>query len=356
MNNNVSNEVELYLNEVNELLGNLPDKQDIIHELRTHIWDEANHLSSKKGLSFSDAFREAIDRMENPQALAEKFISTEPSDSSESYKGVGSKFTSQSYVPERSITREQYVLMGLLGMLSVLIFSPIISFSLTSGEFLPFLFVLSFVVGLIIIIFFLLFMYYQDEKTRNAQIVELRKRFQKISFQFQSTKSKYPASWWSKLGEHAAGIGMLWLMIIASAAVIYLTFGLPYPSLLNDNWFYLGFIIVGISLIIEASTAIFTIALGRVRILRLINGMKHFLLAILTLILLIYYPLSLTDTIMEFLPADINPQVFNFLENIDFYAKIFLGLIASLHWMAGLYDLFKYGFWKLSDRKSLIAE
>ncbi|MHA1989496.1 MAG: hypothetical protein ACW981_05230 [Candidatus Hodarchaeales archaeon] len=356
MNQNESNEVELYLNQVSEQLSHLPDKEDILIELRQHIFDMANELSLTKQFTVSEAFREAIDRMENPQVIAEKFISMESSDSSESYKGVGSKFTTQNYAPERRITNEQFAIMGLIGLVSVLLFSPIISFSLSSGEFLPFIFGLSFVTGLVIIIFFLLFMYYQDEKTRNAQIAELRKRFQKVSSQFQSTKNKYPASWWSKFWEHAAGIGNLWLVILASAAVIYLTFWLPYPNLFNDNWFYIGFIIVIISLIVEASTAIFTIALGRVRILRLMKGMKHFLLAVLALVLLIYYPLTLSDAIIEFLPANIDLRVLNFFENIDFYAKILLGIIASIHWMTGLYDLFKYGFWKPSDRQSLLSE
>lgn len=350
MNQKESNEVEYYLDQVSEHLGHLSDKEDILRELRAHIWDLAHELSDKKGYNFTDAFQEAINQMEDPATLATNFVS------SESIPGSDSVFSSHKYVPERKITNEQYIIMALIGIISLLIISPIFSFSLSSGEFLPYIFGLSFIAGLSIIIFFLLFMYYQDEKTRNAQIVELRKRFRKLSSQIQDTKQKIPSSQLAKFFEHASGVFTLLWVIIATAAVFYLTFWLPFPDLFNNNWLFIGFFIVMISLAIEASTGILTIAFGKVRILRLLNGGRHLVLAALTLILLIYYPFNLSETILGQLPNDLDQQAIRIFENADFFAKIALGIIASIHWMAGLFDLFKYGFWKSSDTKSLTVE
>ncbi|MHA1983253.1 MAG: HAAS signaling domain-containing protein [Candidatus Hodarchaeales archaeon] len=350
MNQNGSNEVESYLNQVSEHLGNLPDKDEILRELRQHIFDMANELSLTNQLTVMQAFREAINRMEEPAKLASKFVSSDSSPDTESPR------MSQNYVPERKITNEQFTIMGLIGLISVLIISPIISFQLTSGQFLPFFFAMSFIAGLFIIIFFLFFLYYQDEKTRQEQITELRKTFQKIQTQFQGTKKKYPASQWAKTWEHASGVFELALIMLASAFIVYLTFWLPVPNLFNDNWFYIGFTIVAISLVVEGSVDVFKIVLGRVRILRLMNGIRHFILAILILFLLIYYPFTLSDALIEILPSDLVNKALEILTNIDFYAKIVMGIIASVQIMAGLYDFFKFGFWKPSDRRSLLSE
>ena len=72
--------IDEYLNEVKMYLEPLPDRDQIINELRAHLWDLANKISREKGLSAQEAFNQAIGLMEDPQTLANKFLEEEPRD------------------------------------------------------------------------------------------------------------------------------------------------------------------------------------------------------------------------------------------------------------------------------------
>ena len=93
--------VEQYLNEVGMHLGDLADKDQIIIELRAHIWDLANQLSINKGLSVQEAFDDAILRMEDPQILASKFLDEEPTSTKVDWKAPIT-------TPESKIKNEQF--------------------------------------------------------------------------------------------------------------------------------------------------------------------------------------------------------------------------------------------------------
>ena len=180
MNKSVES-VEQYLNEVSMHLGNLADKNQVITELRAHIWDLANKLSVDKGLSVQEAFDHAILRMEDPQILASKFLDEEPSPSRADWR-------TPITTPESKIKNEQFLLITIVGIASLAIIALLIR--VPSSPLTSIASVLTFILGVLVIGMFVLALYFYDEKLFREQIANLRETFLKPIEEKKAQKAK----------------------------------------------------------------------------------------------------------------------------------------------------------------------
>jgi len=274
--------VEQYLNEVSMHLGGIADKEQIINELRTHIWDLANQLSIEKGLSVQDAFDHAILRMEEPQNLASKFLDEEPSPTKADWR-------TPITTPETKIRNEQFLLIALVGVVGVTIMALIISFTTSSDSLITVATFLSFIFGILAIGMFIAILYFYDEKLFREQIEKLRETFlkpiedrktqltdKKQNSMFESkehTKTKTP-SFWSAFGEHLGGffgaffIGLVFIFFL----LVDIMGVIPLDHWSNDNWDFYGSIAIYTLLGAGFIESVFELIFGRIRATRLVSA------------------------------------------------------------------------------------
>jgi hypothetical protein len=352
--------VEQYLNEVSTHLGALADKDQIITELRAHIWDLANQLSINKGFSVQEAFDHAILRMEDPQILASKFLDEEPSSTKTDWKAPIT-------TPESKIKNEQFLLIAIIGIASVAFMAFAIP-ATTSNSLQSAVFMLSFIFGILAIGMFVAMLYFHDERLFHEQIINLREKFLKPLAEKKAQKAttktfpmfegreptrvKTP-SFWGAFGEHLGGllgglfIGTLMIIFIA----IDITQSVP---LYNENWYYIGAIAFYISLGTTFIESLFKLIFGRIRATRFVSASSNIISAICNIILIVFYPFTFELAIRTVIPtAEIVigiPGVFD----LDTGFKVILGIFAIIQILSALYDVFKFGAWKPSDRRSLI--
>ncbi|MFX0085649.1 MAG: hypothetical protein ACFFAU_08240 [Candidatus Hodarchaeota archaeon] len=353
--------VEQYLNEVSRQIGTLADKDQIITELRAHIWDLANQLSIDKGFSVQEAFDHAILRMEDPQILASKFLDEEPGSTKVDWR-------TPITTPESKIKNEQFLLIAIIGIASVALMAFIIPVT-TSTSLQYTVFLLSLIFGTLAIGMFVAMLYFYDERLFHEQIGNLRKKFLKpledkkvqkaTTKKFTEFEVKKPTrvktpSFWGAFGEHLGGlfgglfIGITMILFFA----IDITQVIP---LYNENWYFIGSIALYISLGASFVESLFKLIFGRIRATRLVSASTNIIAAIGSVILIMYYPFTFElaiNTIFtnaEIVIAGI-PGVFD----LDTGIKIFIGIVAIIQILSALYDIFKFGAWKPSDRRSLI--
>ncbi|MFX0151527.1 MAG: hypothetical protein ACFFAJ_12145 [Candidatus Hodarchaeota archaeon] len=350
--------VEKYLEEVGSYLKPIADRDQIIKELRAHIWDVANQISERKpGLSIQAAFAQAVLNMEDPQTLASKFLEEESDD-------LGTWKTPIT-VPEKKIQNEQFLIIAIIGFASVLVMSWIIQ--MVSQNTL--VTIVSVFIGLLAAGLFTLGLYLSDERLFHEQVARFREFLQKPRIDQKvtkpSTKEKTvfvqaetgyrEVGFWSAFGEHLGGVlgGIFIGFVIAVVFILDVTNALP---LFNENWDIIGRLAVycalGTSLAYSASLVIF----GRIRITRLFSAVKNVIGLICAVILVLYYPFTLELAILaQNIPEVMSdPDLLTLVGNSDLILQVVIGVSGVISGISALYDTFKFGAWKPSDRKSLI--
>ncbi|MHA1966556.1 MAG: hypothetical protein ACW964_02015 [Candidatus Hodarchaeales archaeon] len=355
--------VEQYLNEVNIHLGNLADRDQIITELRAHIWDLANKLSIDKGLSVQESFDHAILRMEDPQILASKFFDEEPNNTKIEWKAPLT-------TPESKLNNEQFLLIAIIGVVGIALIALLTTVSSRISYINPYITIgVSFAFGFLVICMFVVALYFYDARLFREQLGKLRETFlrpleerrthkkanSKLS-SFESRKQITPRapSSWGAFGEHLGGfLGGFFIGIIAILFfAIDITNAIP---LFNKNWFTIGFIVFYVGLGAGFVEALFKLIFGRIRATRLVSASTNILAGICNIFLIIYYPFTFELALNSFSSSSVNviigiPGVID----ADSVVIIIIGIIAIIQFLNALYDVFKFGAWKPSDRKSLI--
>jgi hypothetical protein len=355
--------VEQYLNEVNMHLGNLADRDQIITELRAHIWDLANQLSKNKGLSVQEAFDHAILRMEDPHILASKFLDEEPSPTKADWRAPIT-------TPESRLNNEQFLLIAIIGVVGIAMIALLTTASSQISYINPYIPIgLSFAFGFLVICMFVITLYFYDEKLFRQQITNLREAFlrpieEKKAQRAKTTEytrfeSRKPTkiqttSTWGAFGEHLGGFfgGIFHGILIIIFLAIDITHAIP---LYNENWYTIGFIALYVGLGAGFVESLFKLIFGRIRATRFVSASTNIISAICNILLIIYYPFTVELALESLSSSSLNvvmgiPGVID----ADSVFIVIIGILAIIQFLSALYDVFKFGAWKPSDRKSLI--
>ncbi|MFX0183822.1 MAG: hypothetical protein ACFE95_12130 [Candidatus Hodarchaeota archaeon] len=350
--------VEKYLEEVSNYLEPIADRDQIIKELRAHIWDVANQISERKPeLTIQAAFAQAVLRMEDPQTLASKFLEEETTDFKADWKAPVT-------IPEKKVQNEQFLILAIVGFASVLVMSWIIQ--IVSQNTL--VTIISIFLGILAAGLFTLGLYLSDERLFREQIARFRELLHKPSSDqkivtgsedrvtFVQAETGYKeVGFWSAFGEHLGGLfgGIFFGFLIALIFILDSTNVLP---LFNENWNIIGrlaiYFALGTSLAYSASLVIF----GRIRVTRLFSAAQNVIGLICAVILVLYYPFTLELAILaQNIPEVMSdPDLLSLVSNADLILQVIIGISGVLSGISALYDSFKFGAWQPSDRKSLI--
>ncbi|MHA2224379.1 MAG: hypothetical protein ACXAC8_04205, partial [Candidatus Hodarchaeales archaeon] len=281
--------VENYLSEVSRYLEPLSDKDQVVKELRAHIWDQASQISERNPkISITEAFDQATLMMEDPQILAENFLEEESSDSRIEWK-------KPLRAPEAKLQNEQFIVLAIIGFGAVLAMSWIIQILsnnlLVSG--------VSVVIGLLAMGVLILGLYQSDERLFREQIEKFRELFQKPQSsdyliqkaEFVSEKSVVTkeAGFWSAFGEHLGGFfGGIFIGFL----IIFLFFNelTQWIPLYNNNWYIGAGLVVYFSLAVGLIKSIWLVAFGRIRYTRLMSAVANFVGGICAVVIVIYFP------------------------------------------------------------------
>jgi hypothetical protein len=362
--NTTYKEIDDYLAEVGRYLEPLADKEQILKELQAHIWDLAHNISEKeKGLTIHESFEQALMIMEDPKTLASKFLEEE--------SNITTEWKSPLNRPEFKIQNEQFVILALAGFIGIMLIAWIIQIATND----PFISFLSVVLGLIGISFFIMALYISDERTFKEQVRKLRVSFQKsyedIKTEFSNRTKPVPkksldvyyvkedsqkpeVSFWSAFGQHLGGFFGGFFTVLAIAFFLYLEISdIP---IFNENWYSISGIAIYISLFVSIGYNAFLVLFGRIRVTRLASAVKNIASGVSGAIVLIYFPFTLTTAISAYAPAEFlaDPDAFWFIQNADLVALIIFGIVTVISFLSAMYDMFKFGAWEASDRKSLI--
>ena len=364
MNQSYEN-VEEYLAKVAEHLEPLPDKDQILKELRAHIWDLSNRISDKgKGLSIQECFEQALMMMEDPKTLASKFLEEEDAQKTE--------WKTPLRTPETKVQNEQFIVLAVVGVAAVILFSWILQ--LISNN--PFVALSSFLLGTMVMGVFILALYISDERLFKEQLHKLRWSFQRSYEEMKEELKRYTTpppktrkvvfykeaetevtkevGFWGAFGEHLGGfIGGVFIVLFM-AFLFYLDItGFP---LFNENWYFIGALVVYISLGASLFYSGFLVLFGKIRISRLLSAVKNLINAGSSVILLVFYSFTVQLAANAVMPADLilDPDFNPIFQNLDVFVQFIIGITGIISFIQGLYDIFKFGAWKTSDRKSLI--
>ncbi len=344
--NKEQDNVESYLEEVRRHLTPLTDRESIIKELRTHIWDLANKISNEENIGTQEAFLKAIDQMEDPEVLAAKFLDEDKQ-----------TLRSKRIFPEVQINDEQIIILVLVGFIAVSLVSAILQFTIENPIFIGF----AWLSGFLALALFILILYFKDEKSFQYQLEKLRQTFLKPSETkkaFVEVDEEKDSGFWPAFGEHLGGLigGFFVGLLIVFLFVNDVTNLIP---LYNANWYFIGGIVVYISLFASLIKHAWFVAFGKIRVSRLVSAGEHIIAGMAAIILIIYFPFTIGEAINAVVinplpPGTLEEPVLSFFTNIDDFARIITGIGGIINFIEALYDVFKFGAWKPTDRRSLI--
>ncbi|UCG02959.1 MAG: hypothetical protein JSW11_03015 [Candidatus Heimdallarchaeota archaeon] len=350
--------VDEYLDQVRMYLEPLSDKDQIIKELRAHIWDQANRLSEENsGLTIQAAFHQALLMMENPKTLADKFLEEEPSDFATDWK-------SPIKVPETKVKNEQFLVLAIVGFAAVIIMA--LAIQMISNDIA--VSILAVIIGILAIGMFTFGLYLSDERLFQEQLDRFREMFQKpkssqkameassVSFIREKPVTK-EVGFWSAFGEHLGGfLGGVFITFVI--AFIFLLEQMPFFNLplFNENWYPIGALATYGALLAGLAYCIFLVVFGRIRVTRLASAGRNIIGFICAVILIWYYPFTLELAILaQNIPEVMtNSDLLFLVGRSDLFLRLIIGISGIISGISALYDIFKFGAWQPSDRKSLI--
>jgi uncharacterized protein (UPF0147 family) len=352
--------VDQYLEQVSKYLEPLSDKDQIIKELRAHIWDHANRLSEEnKELSVQAAFDQAILMMEDPKTLADKFLEDEPSDFASDWK-------SPIKVPETKVQNQQFLVLAIVGFAAVIIMA--LTIQMISNDVV--VSIIAVIIGMLAIGMFTFGLYLSDEKLFQEQLDRFRELFQKsesspqepmkassVSFIREKTVGVKEVGFWSAFGEHLGGfLGGVFIVFVI--AFIFLLEQMPLFNLplFNENWYPIGALATYGALGVGLVYCAFLVIFGRIRVTRLASATRNVIGFTCAVILIWYYPFTLELAILaQNIPEVMsNPDLLFLVAKSDLILRLIIGISGIISGISALYDVFKFGAWQPSDRKSLI--
>ena len=373
--NDKHEDVEQYLAEVGRYLEPLPDKDQILKELRAHIWDLANRISDKgKDLTIQDCFEQALMMMEEPKVLASKFLEEEPDEK---------EWRAPLRTPETKMENEQFIILAVVGVGAVIVFSWLMNYFVKE----PIVSMFSFLLGLGVTGIFIVMLYVNDERLFKEQIGKLRQTFQrtfaseirhkyykqiydeirhevekdtqpvlerKVVEYYHEEKPVKEVSYLGAFGEHFGGfIGGIFTAFFMALLFYWDISGFP---LFNENWYYIGAFALYISLGVDLLYFGSLVLIGKIRVSRILSAGKNFVGAISAVVLVMFFPFTIDLALQAVMPADFfaSPDFMWILSNINNIVRVIIGIVGLINLLEGLYDIFKFGTWKPSDRKSLI--
>lgn len=351
--------VDQYLEQVSKYLEPLSDKDQIIKELRAHIWDQANRLSEEnKGLSVQASFNQAILLMEDPKILADKFLEEEPGDFASDWKSPLKK-------PETKVQNEQFLVLGIVGFAAVLLMALVLQ--MISDDLIISLIAVT--LGSIAVGMFIFGLYISDDRLFQEQLNRFRGLFQKsesspqepmkassVSF-VQKPVSVKEVGFWSAFGEHLGGF-LGGVFIVFAIVFIFLLEQMPLFNLplFNENWYPIGALATYGALGVGLVYCAFLVIFGRIRVTRLASATRNVIGFTCVVILIWYYPFTLELAILaQNIPEVMsNPDLLSLVGKSDIILRLIIGISGIISGISALYDVFKFGAWTPSDRKSLI--
>ena len=366
----VNAEIDQYLQLVRKKLSMLPDAEAIVQELHTHIWESANKYATKDGLSIETAFRKALDQMEDPEILANRFYEESgyeysASEPSVAYQNVKTNvftqnFHNKSVVPEKKLSQDKFFLIALIGFISVMIIGSTLISTIKD----PFISLLGTSIQIVAFGCFIAYLYYRDDVTFKEQIAILREKFEKAHTRHLDEKRSklkrknkdFLSPQFQALIEHLSGALGAIVMFILMLFVFYVSY-INVQPFFNDYWYSIGIIIIFILLgcdMIYFSISAFT---GKVRGLRMVDSLNDIISAIGIFILIFYYPFTIGSGVLQLAGNKItDPNVITFLSTkIDYYIRIIMGIVVVVNIMQAIYSIFKFETWKPKDTRSLLS-
>ena len=364
MNEQTQTDVEQYLHEVETRLANLTDKNTIINELRSHLWDLANDISLQKSVGVEKAFTLALQQMEDPAILATRFLEEENDTPDTTVKPKSNWIRPATDLPETKISDSQFILLFIAGITMVLTFSAL--FALVINE--PVFFFLSLIVSFIGITAMILFLYVKDQRNYNEQVVVFRQKFQKwtdtnkpkvkknLSNLRADIDRKKPLL--GAIGAHLGGVfAVLWWTFL-SIVLLFIHFTNFIPLYNYQIWVPVGFILVFTFLGFELIRGTIQAVVGKVRATRLIDAFVGVVAGSIMITLVVVYPFTMNLVIASAtdlvpIPANILMQLSNV--NFDLILRFLILISAIVYYITALYNVFKFGVWKSSETKSVLA-
>ena len=362
----INAEIDQYLHLVRKKLSMLPDAEEIVQELRTHIWESANKFATRDNLPIEQAFRKALDQMEDPEILANRFYeesgyeySSSDIQSTPSYSQNSSfaqSFQNKSVVPERKLEQDKFLIITIMGFAA----SMIIGGTLIATIKDPVISILGSLIQMGAFLGFILYLYYRDDQTFKEQIALLREKFEKeFANKNKGRKGKKRRKFVSDrvqiLFIHIGGVlgAMFMFFVLILLTVVSYIYVQPF---FNDYWFSVG--LIGFYIMIGSQMIYYVVQafLGKVRGLRMLEVIINFLSAIIIFILIFYYPFTIGKGIIEVAGSSLtDPDVITFLSTkIDYYIRIIMGIVVAVNLMKAIYGIFKFETWKAKDTKSLL--
>ncbi len=322
--------VNEYLNQVGSYLKGLNDKDQILQELKAHIWDLAHDISEEENVSVTQAFEITLTRMEEPETLANRFLSEFPE--------LGDKYT-----PEKKITEQQFLLIGVIGFLFVGFASAI--FTIISNESWIF-WVFTLIPGIVLAVSVLGFLYFKDEKEFQEQMEVFRGEIRR---HFIVDKEIKPTGFWGAFRTHMGGL----LGALAVLLTIILVFWIDVTGVLplfNENWYMTGAFACYIAWVSSLIAYLAQFFLGQIRISRLITAADNTLGGLCLITLFLAYPFTIGQALVSLFGSNIP----NLLVNADFFLHIIFGIATIVMIISAIYSFFKFGVWQPEEKKSLL--
>ncbi len=359
----INAEIDQYLLLVRKKLSMLPDAEDIVQELRTHIWESANKFASRDNLPIEQAFRKALNQMEDPEILASRFYeesgyeyssSDSPSSAtSSSSSSFSQNFQSKSVIPEKKLDQDKFFLIAILGFVASMIIGGTLITTIND----PVISVLGSLIQMVAFVAFIGYLYYRDDQNFKDQLALLRQKFEKgfsNKNKPKGSKKKFFSPQVEAFFVHLGGVLGAIFMFIVLLFLAFISY-INVQPIFNDYWFSIGiigfFIMIGLQMIYFAVQAF----VGQVRGLRMLGAFINLISAIIIFVLIFYYPFTIGEGITKLAGSSLtDPQAIAFLTKIDYYIRIVMGVAVAINLMKAVYSIFKFETWKAKDTKSLL--
>ncbi|MFW9903247.1 MAG: hypothetical protein ACFFFH_02865 [Candidatus Thorarchaeota archaeon] len=325
---NITDEnVKEYLDQVKRRLKSLDDKDQILQELRTHIWDVAQDIATEENVSISQAIEIALTRMEDPETLANRFLAE--------YEEFEGKY------PETRITEEQFLIIGVLGLVFVAIVSAV--FTAISKESWIF-WVFTLIPGIILAVIAVVYLYFKDEKEFQEQMELFREEIRQQLFAGKE-KELEPSSSWGALRTHVGGLIGAFAVILTMILMFWITVTEALP-LFNENWYISGALACYITWTSNLFAYLAQFFLGRIRVSRLITAADNAIGSLALITLFLAYPFTVGQTLIVL--------GFTFLSGVDSVLWIILAIATVVMVVSAMYNFVKFGIWQPEEKKSLL--
>jgi hypothetical protein len=227
--------------------------------------------------------------------------------------------------------------------------------------------IIAVIIGMLAIGMFTFGLYLSDERLFQEQLDRFRGLFQKsesssqepmkTSSFIQQEKPTREVGFWSAFGEHLGGfLGGVFIIFVIS--FIFLLEQMPFFNLplFNENWYPIGALATYGALIAGLVYCGFLVVFGRIRATRLASATRNIIGFICAVVLIWYYPFTLELAILaQNIPEVMgDPDLLLLVSKSDLFLRLIIGISGIISGISGLYDVFKFGAWQPTDRKSLI--